>query len=70
MSTVTISSKYQVVIPQQIREALGLRPGQKLAFFTVNGHIRLVPVKPIHSYRGMFKGMPTNGLREKKDREL
>jgi AbrB family looped-hinge helix DNA binding protein len=70
MSTVTISSKYQVVIPQEVRETFGLRPGQKLAFFTVNGQIRLVPVKPIQQYRGLFKGMPTTGFREKKDRAL
>jgi len=70
MSTVTISSKYQVVIPTDVREKHGLKPGQKLTFLTINGQIRLIPVRPIEEYRGMLKGMPVEGFREKKDREL
>jgi AbrB family looped-hinge helix DNA binding protein len=70
MSTVTVSSKYQIVIPQEIREALEIKPGQKLAMIRVGKTVQLVPVRPIEEYRGIARGMPTTGFREKKDREL
>lgn len=57
---VTVSSKYQVVIPREVREELDIRPGQKMDMVVVNGLIRLVPVRPIEEYRGWLKGMDTN----------
>lgn len=59
MSTVIVSSKYQVVIPREIRESLKLRPGQKIAMFTIGGHVRMVPVLSMKSMKGMLKGMST-----------
>jgi AbrB family looped-hinge helix DNA binding protein len=59
MCTVTVSSKYQVVIPREVRESLKLRPGHKLAMFNVGGHVRMVPVLTMKSMRGFLKGMGT-----------
>ena len=70
MSTVTVSSKYQIVIPQEIRAALKIKPGQKLSLLRVGNVVHLVPSRPISELRGFLKGMSTEGFREKKDRQL
>ena len=70
MSTVTVSSKYQIVIPQDIRDALKIKPGQKLSLIRVGNVVHLVPSRPIEELRGFLKGVPTERFREKKDREL
>ena len=44
MNTITVSSKYQIVIPAKIREALGIKPGEKLHAIEYRGRIELVPV--------------------------
>ncbi len=59
MTVVTVSSKYQVVIPKDVRERLGLSPGQKVQALAVGGRIELVPVEPIERLRGFLKGMPS-----------
>ena len=64
MNTVTISPKFQVVIPQEIREALRLKAGQKMQMINFDGQIVVVPVRPIKEMRGAFKGMNTNFERE------
>ena len=69
MGAVTISSKYQVVIPREIREQFNLRPGQKLAFIPYNGTLRVVIVPSMEEARGMLKGMNTDELREEVDEE-
>jgi AbrB family looped-hinge helix DNA binding protein len=69
LSTVTISSKYQVVIPKDVRERLRIRPGQKVEAFAIGGRIELVPVRPIAEMRGFLKGMDPSFEREP-DREL
>jgi AbrB family looped-hinge helix DNA binding protein len=69
MDTVTISSKYQVVIPRSVREQFNLKPGQKLAFIPYNGTLRVVIVPPIEEARGVLKGMNTDNLREEVDEE-
>lgn len=69
MSTVTISSKYQVVIPKAVRERLKIKPGQKVEAFAVGGRIELVPVRPISEMRGFLKGMDPDFEREP-DREF
>lgn len=58
MAVVTVSPKYQVVIPKEVREKLGIRPGQKVEAFAVGNRIELVPVEPIGSFRGRYKGLP------------
>jgi AbrB family looped-hinge helix DNA binding protein len=57
METVTISSKFQIVIPRSIRESLGLRPGQKFQAIQYGNRIELVPVRPIREMRGFLKGI-------------
>ena len=55
--TVIVSPKYQVVIPREIREARGIKPGSRMSVFEVNGVIQLVPVKAAHEYRGLLQGL-------------
>jgi AbrB family looped-hinge helix DNA binding protein len=64
LSTVTISSKYQVVIPKDVRERLRIRPGQKVEAFAIGGRIELVPVRPVAEMRGFLKGMDSNFERD------
>jgi AbrB family looped-hinge helix DNA binding protein len=64
MEAVTISSKYQVVIPREIRKQFNLKPGQKILFIPYNGTLRVVIVPSIQKARGMFKGMNTENIRE------
>jgi len=70
MNTVTISSKYQVVIPRPIREQFNLKPGQKILFIPYNNTLRVVIVPPIEDAEGIFKGIDTDPHRDKDDREL
>lgn len=69
MTLVTISSKYQVVIPKNVRERLKLRPGQQVEAFAVGGRIELVPVRPVGELRGLLKGVEAMFEREP-DRDL
>jgi len=64
METVTISPKFQVVIPKSIREDLGLRPGQKVQAIVYEGRIELVPVVPIRETKGFLRGIDTSVPRE------
>jgi AbrB family looped-hinge helix DNA binding protein len=64
VSTVTVSSKYQVVIPKDVRERLQIQPGQKVEAFAIGGRIELVPVRPISEMRGFLRGMDPNFERE------
>jgi len=65
----TISSKYQVVIPREVREQFNLKPGQKVMFIPYRNSIRLVIVPPIKEARGIFKGINTDNIREEVDEE-
>jgi len=60
MSTITVSSKYQIVIPAKIREALGIRPGERLHAIEYRGRIELVPVRAMRAARGSLKGINTD----------
>lgn len=64
MDTVTLSSKFQVVIPREIREELHLTPGEKLRVLRFSGRVELIPVRPINEMRGFLRGMDTNIKRE------
>ncbi len=64
METVTISPKFQIVIPKGIRERLKLRPGQKVQAIVYEDRIELVPVRPIQQMRGFLKGIDTTVPRE------
>lgn len=69
MSAVTVSPKYQVVIPKEIRESLKIQPGQKVQVIAYGGRIELVPVRTLKRMRGFLKGIKTRVPRER-DREL
>ena len=64
MQTVTISPKYQVVIPKEIRDRLGLLPGQKVQAIAYGGRIELIPVRPARQMKGFLKGIDTKIERE------
>jgi AbrB family looped-hinge helix DNA binding protein len=64
MSTVTISPKFQVVIPKEIRKRLGLTPGQKIQTIVFDDRIELIPIKPIKKMKGFLKGIDTRVPRE------
>jgi AbrB family looped-hinge helix DNA binding protein len=68
METVTLSSKYQLVLPRGARERLQLRPGMRITVLDKGGVIFLVPKRPVRAYRGIARGVNPKGLREKKDR--
>lgn len=64
MELVTISPKYQVVIPQKIRESLGLKSGEKAQVIAFRDRIEIIPVKDIKKLRGLVKGINTSVQRE------
>jgi AbrB family looped-hinge helix DNA binding protein len=64
MQTVTVSSKFQVVIPKEMRESLKLAPGQKVQALLYENRIELIPVRPIKKMRGFLKGIETTINRE------
>jgi AbrB family looped-hinge helix DNA binding protein len=61
---VTVSPKFQIVIPQEVREALSLQPGEKLEVFQYENRIELIPVRPIREMRGFLRGIDTTLERE------
>jgi AbrB family looped-hinge helix DNA binding protein len=64
MTVVTVSPKYQVVIPRHIREALGIQPGQKVQAIEYEGRVEFIPVKRARDLRGFLRGMDTTIERE------
>ncbi len=68
MDTVTISSKYQVVIPRAIREKWNVKPGQKVRFIIYGNRLEIVPVRNIKEARGFLKGMSSDIERDDEDR--
>lgn len=64
METLTISPKFQVVIPKRIRDRLKLRPGEKVQAIAYDDRIELIPVRPLRSMRGFLKGIETEVPRE------
>jgi AbrB family looped-hinge helix DNA binding protein len=64
MTTVTVSSKYQVVIPGDIRDRLKLKPGQKLAVIEKDGIVHLIPIRPLKELKRMAAGTTSKNLRD------
>lgn len=70
MSQVLVSSKYQVVIPKDIRRQFKIKPGQRLSFIATGATIRLVPSRSLSSLRGFIPKVDLADLRDKKNRIL
>ena len=68
MVMTTISSKFQIVIPKEVRDKLHLSPKQRLHVMVKDVIITLVPEVPLKPLKGVLKGMSKTDLREKKDR--
>jgi len=64
MQSVTVSPKYQVVIPKEVRDSLKLQPGQKMQVVEYAGRIELIPERDIKELRGFLKGIHTEFKRE------
>lgn len=64
MTEVTVSPKYQIVIPKEIRESMGIVSGQKVQIMSYQGRIEVIPLKPIEQMRGFLKGIDTSVARE------
>lgn len=65
MSVVTVSPKFQVVIPRAIREAMGLEPGQKVQALHYQNRIEFIPIRSMRAMRGFLKGIDTNVTRDR-----
>ena len=68
MPITTISSKYQIVIPKEVRKKLRLSPKQRFQVIEKGGIITLIPEVPLKSLRGFAKVIDKQDIREKKDR--
>jgi len=64
MSTLTLSPKFQLVVPKHIREAMKLQAGTQMQVIQYGDRIEFIPVRPMQAARGMFKGMNTDFERE------
>jgi AbrB family looped-hinge helix DNA binding protein len=65
MTAVTVSPKFQVVIPKDVRESMGIYSGQKIQMFTYQNRIELIPIKPMKKLKGFLKGIDTDVERDK-----
>ena len=68
MDCVTVSPKFQVVIPKAVRERVRIQPGEKLQVLSFDNRIELVRIRPMAEMRGFLKGLDPSFEREKKDR--
>ena len=64
MTSVTVTPKYQIVIPKGIRESLGIIAGQKVQMVSYQGRIEVIPLKPMRELRGALSGIDTDVPRE------
>lgn len=65
METVSVSPKFQIVIPLSVREALGIQAGEKVQIFQYENRIEVIPRRKIKSMKGFLKGIDTTITREK-----
>ena len=65
MPAVTVSPKYQVVIPKEVRESMGIFSGQKIQVLTYQNRIELIPIKPMKKMKGFLKGIDTEVSRDR-----
>jgi AbrB family looped-hinge helix DNA binding protein len=68
METVKVSKKYQVVIPEKLRQEAGIRAGDRMVAIVKNGILQYVPVRPLRETKGMIRGLSSKNLRDERDR--
>ena len=68
MNTVTVSPKYQIVIPLAVREEMGIRPGERMQVIAFDDRIELVPLRPMQEMKGFLKGLDPRFQRDEDDR--
>jgi AbrB family looped-hinge helix DNA binding protein len=68
MAQVKVSSKYQIVIPREVREALRIRKGQMVSVVPIGNVIEIVPDRDISEMEGIFPSLSLDGIREERDR--
>jgi AbrB family looped-hinge helix DNA binding protein len=68
METVTVSPKFQIVIPETIRNHLEIHPGEKVVMFEKDGVIHIIRIGNIKNLKGKLKKLTIGGLRDKEDR--
>jgi len=68
METVKVSRKYQVVIPEKLRQEANIKPGDKMVAIAKHGILQYVPVRSLRETKGMVKGVDTADLRDETDR--
>jgi AbrB family looped-hinge helix DNA binding protein len=68
MNSVTVSPKFQVVIPLKVRQMLRIKSGQKMQVIAYNNRVVMIPSRPIQEARGSLKGMDTSIEREEEER--
>ena len=64
MATVKVSPKFQVVIPKEVRESLGIRAGQRVQVVTYEDRVEFIPLKPMKQMRGFLRGIDTRVPRD------
>ncbi len=65
MTSVTVSPKFQIVIPKEVRDSMGIVSGQKIQILTYQNRIELIPIRPMKKMRGFLKGIDTSIKRDK-----
>ena len=68
MTRVTLSSKFQIVIPEDVRRELGLRPGQQFDVLALGGRLHVVPARSMSEIIGLYPGIDTSSVRDDEDR--
>ena len=68
METVKVFRKYQVVIPEKLRQEANIKPGDKMVAIAKHGILQYVPVRSLRETKGMVKGLDTADLRDETDR--
>ena len=69
MSATTLSAKFQISIPKDVREEMGLKPGQKFEFLRIGRTLKLVPQPRMEDLFGIGRGTNPVGYRDRKDRD-
>lgn len=64
MTAVTVSPKFQIVIPKEIRESMGIVSGQKVQILAYQNRIELIPLRPMKKLKGFLKGIDTDVQRD------